>query len=160
LGEPEGPGASEEPKAPGGPKEPGTCGEPKAPGGPKEPGACEKPKAPEGPAVADVFKPGVIQFHFSFSSYGEETIILGLFQLFHCKPKELSVSAGKINLNNLHEFTEALENSQIVDNGYGSPAIRLSIHSSLDAFVGEKFIVCCKQHVIASTTIKSSTDIQ
>ncbi|CAG8532067.1 5442_t:CDS:2, partial [Cetraspora pellucida] len=110
-------------------------------------------------AVVDVFKPGKIQFHFSFSDYGEKTIILGLFNLFHCKPKDLSVSAGEVNLNNLHNFTEALKNSQIVDYGYGSPAIRLTIHYPLDALVGKKFVVCCKRHVIASTTIEASTEV-
>ncbi|CAG8681957.1 126_t:CDS:1 [Gigaspora margarita] len=97
-------------------------------GTPKRPKESESPKGPGAPAkvaVTDVYNPGVIQFHFSFSDYGEKTIILGLFNLFHCNPKELNVSTGKINLNQLHEFSEALENSQIVGYGYGSPAIHL-----------------------------------
>ncbi|CAG8781890.1 12149_t:CDS:2, partial [Racocetra persica] len=160
--EPEVPTESEEPEAPKGPKTPKAPTESEAPTEPEAPEAPTEPEVPETPTEPEA--PETPKVHIQ-EGKDEKAIIPEIKGPLHktitnvavADPEYLSVSTGEINLNKLDKFVEALENSQIVDYGYGSPAIRLVIYRPLDVFVGKKFVVYCKRHVIATTTIEDST---
>ncbi|KAF0471090.1 hypothetical protein F8M41_025262 [Gigaspora margarita] len=126
---------------------------------PKRPKESESPKGPGAPAkvaVTDVYNPGVIQFHFSFSDYGEKTIILGLFNLFHCNPKELNVSTGKINLNQYTNSRKRWRIHKLLVMGMVVQLFTFTIHSSFDEFVRKSYFYFLSiSHHISSLIYKT-----